>query len=47
MSTKIDEIAKRKMQQALNSYLKDGNSVKDFYSCTQELTIWLKDRANK
>jgi len=47
MSTKIDETAKRKMQQSLDSYLKDKNSVKDFYPCTQELTLWLKSKANK
>jgi len=47
MSTKIDETAKRKMQQALDSYLKDKNSVKDFYPCAQKLTTWLKNEANK
>lgn len=47
MIEKIDETVKRKMQQALDSYLKDKNSAKDFYPCTQELTTWLKNRANK
>lgn len=48
MSTKnIDEAAKNKMQQALDSYLKDKSSVKEFYPCTQELTQWLKRKESK
>jgi len=47
MNTKIDEIEQRKMQKALDSYIKDKNSVKEFYPCTQELTLWLKSKAVK
>jgi len=47
MSAKIDETAKCKMQQSLDVYLKDKNSVKEFYPCTQKLTLWLKSKANK
>jgi len=41
----IDKEAKLKMQQALADYIKDKNSVKEFYPCTQELSQWLKAEA--
>lgn len=47
MIEKIDETVKRKMQQALDSYLKDKNSAKDFYPCAQKLTTWLNNKATK
>lgn len=43
---KIDTKAQKAMQEALQRYLQDKNSVKEFYPCMQELTAWLKERAN-
>lgn len=47
MSAKIDKTQQHKMQKALEAYIKDKNSVKEFYPCTQELTIWLQSKAVK
>jgi len=44
-NTKIDENAKQKMQEALSKYLQDKNSAKEFYPCMQEMTAWLKTKA--
>ena len=46
MSTpKIDKTAQKEMQEALNAYKKDKDSVKEFYPCSQELTKRLQERA--
>ncbi|WP_457750097.1 hypothetical protein [Sulfurimonas sp.] len=42
MEKLINENAKKEMQKALLSYKKDKNSVKEFYPCSQELSIWLQ-----
>jgi len=47
MSTNIDKTKQRKMQKALDLYIKDKNSVKEFYPCTQELTLWLQNKVIK
>ncbi|WP_193150728.1 hypothetical protein [Sulfurimonas sediminis] len=42
---KINEDAKKKMQEAFEKYKQDKNSVKEFYPCTQKLSNWLKEKA--
>ena len=42
----ISNAAKIKMQEALEAYKKDKDSVKEFYPCMQELTQWLKSKAS-
>jgi hypothetical protein len=41
----IDTKIKDAMKEALSKYLKDKNSVKEFYPCMQEMTQWLKEQA--
>jgi len=45
MSSEIDIKAQKEMQQALQDYKKDKNSVKEFYPCSQELTKRLQEKA--
>jgi low affinity Fe/Cu permease len=40
----IDKTAQKEMKESLEAYKKDINSAKEFYPCTQELTLWLQKR---
>jgi len=40
----IDKTAQKEMQEALNAYKKDKDSVKEFYPCSQELTKHLEEK---
>ena len=40
----INETAKQEMQKALEKYKENQNSVKEFYPCTQKLTLWLQEK---
>jgi hypothetical protein len=44
MSNTIDTQAQKEMQEALDRYKKDKNSVKEFYPCSQELTKRLEEK---
>ncbi len=44
MFTQIDKNAQTAMQKALEVYKEDKSSVKEFYPCSQEISIWLKKR---
>jgi len=41
---KIDTNARQAMQEALEKYLQDKNSAKEFYPCSQEMSAWLKEK---
>lgn len=40
--SQINQAAKEEMHKALQKYKQDKNSVKEFYPCTQQLTVWLQ-----
>jgi len=44
MHKDLDIKVQKKMQDALQAYKKDTNSVKEFYPCTQELSQWLQTK---
>ncbi|MEN4053384.1 MULTISPECIES: hypothetical protein [Sulfurimonas] len=44
MSTQIDKSAQTAMQKALEAYKKDKSSAKEFYPCSQEISLWLKEK---
>jgi len=37
--------AQKEMQEALDAYKRDKNSVKEFYPCSEELTKKLQEKA--
>ncbi len=41
----INTDAQKEMYKALQNYKKNKNSAKEFYPCSQELSIWLQKRA--
>ncbi len=43
----IDKHAQEEMHKALDAYMKDKNSAKEFYPCTQELSTWLQKKEKK
>ena len=44
MQQKNNTEAQKAMQEALNRFLKDRNSAKEFSICMKESTQWLKER---
>ena len=44
MQQKNNTEAQKAMQEALNRFLKDRNSAKEFSLCMQESTKWLQER---
>jgi hypothetical protein len=47
MKSTIDTAAQEAMKKALEAYKKDKSSAKEFYPCSQELSLWLQTKATK
>jgi len=44
MSSQIDKRAQQEMQAALAAYKEKKAKVKEFYPCSQKLTLWLEQQ---
>jgi len=47
MNVQVNEVAKEKMDKALQQYKENKKPLKEFYTLMQELDLWLKQKVAK